>query len=92
MCFIYRRVFCNHLVHDKGLTMLRNFCLSILLMLSTCSACAGKRAEAQVCYAVADTDFWRVVETCKERGLLYEECPELVKAEAALRSAYGVCP
>lgn len=56
------------------------------------SGCSARETDSQICYAVADTDFWRVVETCKQRGLAYDECPELVEAEERLNSHYGRCP
>ncbi len=63
-----------------------------LVLLVLLPACSGPQTDSQICYAVADTDFWRVVETCKQRGLTYEGCPELVEAEARLRDHYGRCP
>lgn len=61
--------------------------LALVLAGCGCSHPVG----AAACYAENDAEFLEVVQSCRERGLTYDECPELVEAERRQREQDKGC-
>jgi hypothetical protein len=72
--------------------------LVVLLLLSCSGTTAQRQAEQTAvealdpCRQDADDAFWKVVESCEERGLKYDDCPELPAAEQQMADDYKECP